>query len=105
MFAALWGELEREIKNVGLPDRAILALSDASLGMRIRNVHYKHLAEVSQVVASRDLKEMVKSGLLIAIGEKRGRTYKASDRIREIAIRIREKEPRGIPDPFQSPQP
>jgi len=104
MFAALWDELEREIKNAGLPDRAILALSDASLGMRVRNVHYKHLAEVSQVVASRDLKEMVKAGLLIAIGEKRGRTYKASEHIRGIAIRIREKEPGRIPDPFESPQ-
>ena len=102
MMATLWDELEREIKAVGLPDRALLALSDAAMNLRVRSVHYKNLAEISQVVASRDLKEMVKAGLLIAIGEKRGRTYKASDRVREIAVRIREKEPRGIPDPFQS---
>jgi Fic family protein len=102
MMAMLWDELEREIKAVGLPDRALLALSDAAMNFRVRSVHYKNLAGLSQVVASRDLKEMVKAGLLIAIGEKRGRTYKASDRIREIAVRIREKEPRGISDPFQS---
>ena len=102
MMATLWGELEREIKNSGLPDRTLLALADAALGWRVRSVHYKNLADISQVVASRDLKEMIKAGFLIAIGEKRGRTYKASDRIREIAVRIREKEPRGIPDPFQS---
>jgi len=102
MMATLWDELEREIKAVGLPDRALLALSDAAMNLRVRSVHYKNLAEISQVVASRDLKEMVKAGILIAIGEKRGRTYKASDRVREIAVRIREKEPRGIPDPFQS---
>jgi Fic family protein len=104
VFASLWEELEREIKQAGLPDRSILALSDASLGMRVRNVHYKHLAELSQVVASRDLKEMVKAGFIVPMGEKRGRTYRASDRIRDIAIRIRKKEPTTIPDPFQSPE-
>lgn len=104
MFSELWGELEAEINKVGLPDRSILALSDASLGLRVRSVHYKNLADVSQVVASRDLKAMVKAGLLVALGEKRGRIYKASDRIRQIAIKIRQKEPRLIEDPFQSPE-
>ena len=102
VMATLWGELEREVRSAGLPDRVLLALADAAVGLRVRSVHYKNLADISKVVASRDLKEMIKAGFLIAIGEKRGRTYKASDQIREIAVRIREKEPRGIPDPFQS---
>jgi Fic family protein len=102
MFSALWGELEEEINKAGLPSRSILALSDASLGWRVRSVHYKNLADISQVVASRDLKAMVKAGLLIAVGEKRGRIYKASERIRQIAVSIREKEPRLVEDPFHS---
>jgi Fic family protein len=104
VFAALWDELEREIKQAGLPDRSILALSDAALGLRVRSVHYKHLAELSQVVASRDLKAMVEAGFLVPMGEKRGRTYRASDGIRDIAVRIRRKEPVTIPDPFQLPE-
>jgi Fic family protein len=104
VLASLWDELEREISRAGLHERCIMALSDASQGMRVRNIHYKNLAEISQVVASRDLKEMVKAGFLVPIGEKRGRTYKASDRIRDIGIRVREKEPKTIPDPFQSPE-
>lgn len=104
MFSALWGELEEEINKAGLPNRSILALSDASLGWRVRSVHYKKLADVSQVVASRDLKAMVKSGLLIAVGEKRGRIYKASDKIRQIAVSIRQKEPLRVEDPFHPPE-
>lgn len=104
MFSALWEELEAEIKKAALPDRSILALSDASLGLRVRSIHYKNLADISQVVASRDLKAMVKAGLLIAVGEKRGRIYKASERIRQIAINIRQKEPRLVEDPFQPPE-
>lgn len=102
MMGALWGELEREIKAAGLPDRSILAVSDAALGWRVRSVHYRRLADVSVTVGSRDLKMMVKAGLLNAIGDKRGRTYMASERIRALAVQIREREPKGIPDPFQS---
>jgi Fic family protein len=102
MFETLWGELETEIKAASLPDRSILALSDAAMGLRVRSSHYKHLAEVSNVVASRDLKALVRAELLVAMGEKRGRTYKASPRILEMAARIRQKEPGLIPDPFQS---
>jgi Fic family protein len=102
MMEALWTELEAEIKKASLPERSILALSDAALGWHVRSVHYRHLADISNVVASRDLKSMVQAGLMVAIGDKRGRTYAASDRIRETAVKIREREPRVIPDPFQS---
>lgn len=102
LLAKLWNELEREIKVLGLPDRVMLALSDAATGLRVRSIHYRHLADISVTVASRDLKEMTKAGLLIAMGEKRGRTYRASDRVRAIAQKIRQQEPGRIPDPFQS---
>ena len=102
LLAKLWDELEREIIAPKLPNRVMLALSDAAIGLRVRSVHYRHLADISNVVASRDLKEMTKAGLLVAIGEKRGRTYMASDRIKEIAQKIRQQEPERIPDPFQS---
>jgi len=102
MIAKLWDQLENEIKQRNLPDRVIYALSDAAMGLSIRSAHYRNAAEVSNIVASRDLKALVDSGLLTAAGEKRGRTYASSDQIRRIWQEIRNSEPRRIPDPFGS---
>lgn len=101
MISRLWNELEREIKSHALPERSILALHDAAVGYYVRSAHYKHIADVSKVVASRDLKALVKSGLLLAKGERRGRIYLASDYLREIAVKISNDEPRQTVDPFQ----
>jgi Fic family protein len=101
MIRRLWDELERVIKTRGLPDRVIFALSDAAMGLRVRSAHYRKNAEVSKVVASRDLKAVVQAGLLIAEGERKGRSYKASDAVRQISLRIRSEEPGKIADPFE----
>lgn len=97
----LWDELEREIEKRSLPDRVIGALADAAMGFRVRSATYRHFAEVSKVVASRDLRALVESGLLIASGERRGRTYRASPEIRELAVKIGDSEPKVIRDPFR----
>jgi Fic family protein len=102
VISKLWDELEREIQKHRLPDRAIFALSDAAMGYLVRSSHYKRIAEVSNVVASRDLKALVMAGLLVAKGERRGRLYYATDYLKAIAQAIRETEPRSIADPFIS---
>ncbi len=95
----LWGELEHEINNRGLPDRTIFALAEAAGGRRIRNATYRPIAEISENVASRDLKQLVDSGLLVPNGERRGRYYTASEFV--LAIREKTREPRSAPeDPF-----
>jgi len=94
----IWDELEFELKNRSLPDRYILALSDAAFGLRIKNATYRSAAEISENVASRDLKELVDIGFLVPAGEKRGRYYEASAWIR--AIRDRSREPKSNLDPF-----
>jgi Fic family protein len=99
-FSKLWDELEREIIEKGLPERSIYAILDAAMGLHVRSAHYRRNAEVSAVVASRDLRNMVESGFLIATGERRGRTYEATDHIVAIAQRIRSEEPHKVPDPF-----
>jgi Fic family protein len=99
-ISRLWDALERDIKKSGLNERSIYALADAAVDMRVRAANYRHMAELSDVVASRDLKAMVRSGLLVPQGERRGRTYMASDAIRQIAVQIRQQEPGGIKDPF-----
>ncbi len=56
------------------------------------------IAEVSENLASRDLKTLVDQGLLVTAGEKRGRYYLASDALK--VIRLKTREPKKDVDPF-----
>jgi Fic family protein len=94
----IWDALELEVKRRGLPERALLALADAAVGLRVRNATYRAAAELSEPAAGRDLKALVEAGLLEAQGEKRGRFYVASPLVR--AIREQAAEPKVMPDPF-----
>ena len=78
------------VKHLGLPERMIFALADAATGLRVRNATYRSSAEVSDNLASRDLKALVEKGLLVADGQTRGRAYIASDPIRKVRSRTRE---------------
>lgn len=86
----VWSELEVLVAKLELPERVILALSDAAFGWKVRNASYRSVADISDQMASRDLKQLVDRGLLIAGGEKRGRFYVASDHLRQIRERLRE---------------
>lgn len=94
----VWDQLEIEIKARGLPDRCILALSDAAFGLRVKNATYRSAAQISENVASRDLKELVDTGFLTSAGEKRGRYYEASQLVK--VMRDRAREPKANIDPF-----
>jgi Fic family protein len=93
----LWDELEVLIKNRALPDRMIFALADAAMGLKVRNATYRSPAEVSDNLASRDLKVLVEQELLIADGQARARAYVASETLKELRNRTR--EPKKIIDP------
>ena len=90
----VWDELERLIGRHGLPERTVYALSDATFGWRVRNAVYRRIAEVSDQVASRDLKQLTDLGLLVATGEKRGRVYVAGKAL--VELRERTREPRRV---------
>jgi Fic family protein len=94
----LWDALEEEAAKSGLPDRVLLALADAATGLRVRNATYRPIAEISDNLASRDLKSLVELGFLVPEGERRGRFYVASERLQ--AIRAKTREPHKIEDPF-----
>jgi Fic family protein len=98
MTQRVWNEIEILADRKGLNDRMIPTLADAAFGYRIRRTHYTNQAEVSEQVASRDLKILVDHGLLVGEGETRGRIYKASPSLSEIYIR--NYEPRTNIDPF-----
>ena len=86
------------IRQLNLPDRADSALIDAAFGYRVTNQRYRGENEISDVVASRDLRRMTDAGLLVPHGERRGRYYVTSEMLRDIREAIRD---RGrAPDPY-----
>ncbi|MHB1447344.1 MAG: Fic family protein [Acidimicrobiales bacterium] len=100
----LWGVLEDLASQNGLPDRVVGALYDASLGLRVRNATYRSSQEeMSENLASRDLRAMVDAGLLIPFGERRGRHYVGAPQVREVYATIR-KQRSSVPedDPFSA---
>lgn len=98
MTQRIWNEVEVLLLRKNVNERALPALVDSAFGYRIRRSHYMNSAEVSEQVASIELRLLVDLGFLIAEGETRGRIYRASDKLREIYLR--NYEPRSIVDPF-----
>jgi Fic family protein len=84
IYQRMWDALEIEINKRGLPDRMLLALSDAAIGYKVRNALYRKAADISELTASRDLKALVDHKLLTPHGERRGRFYKAAPLVRQI---------------------
>jgi len=82
----------------GLPERVHMILFDAALGFRVTNTRHRTDAEISEVVASRDLKRLSDIGLFVPFGEKRGRFYRAGDDLR--AARAMTRIERNIEDPY-----
>lgn len=111
---ALWDRCEQAATEYGLADRTVGALSDAARGWRLRRSLYIKITEsssgepVSAAMATRDLSAMAKAGLLVAVGQKRGRHYEASDELRALWLDIRTSRKRkSIPNPYdqiRSPQ-
>lgn len=97
---ALWQELEQILSRRGLPERLLYAVADAAIGYRVRNSSYRNLAELNEIMASRDLKAAVDSGLLIPDGERRGRVYIGSSELRSIFDKLRREHIKSVPDPF-----
>ena len=103
----LWVRCEELAREHRLPERAVPGLMDAARGMRLRNAAYRAAVatgdggEINELMASRDLRAMVGSGLLVAHGERRGRRYSASPRLRDVAAEVHAARPvRSDVDPF-----
>jgi Fic family protein len=99
----LWTEMEQIVQQHGLPERTLYAICDAATGLRVRNATYRNLAELNDVLASRDLKNAVEAGLLIPSGERRGRLYIGAPQIRAVFDNLNRQYIRSIPDPFTAP--
>jgi len=99
MTQRVWNEIEQLLLSQGLDERSLPTLVNAAFGYKIRRSNYMLEAEVSEQVASRELRVLVDKGLLSAEGETRGRTYTASPMLSSIYLRSYER--RTNVDPFR----
>jgi hypothetical protein len=92
----------------GLPERCAAGLMDLTFGLRLRRGTYRSSVEVaigeevSDLKGSRDLKAMVESGLVEAVGERRGRYYLAGEPLADLRKKVRaSRSPKSHEDPFR----
>jgi len=95
----LMDQLLETVRTHGLPERTALALWDAAHGFHVRNNTYREVAKIKGAIASRDLMELVSVGLLVPIGEKRGRHYKGTLILQEMRKKAKENRPLRV-DPY-----
>jgi Fic family protein len=91
----IWGAIDEARNAGGLPERTMGSLFDAAIGLRIRNASHRKDVEltegeqISNQVATNDLRAMVEAGLIGQRGAKRGTHYVAADRLVEIREKAR----------------
>lgn len=89
-YEVLFDRVAEVARRLRAPDRGLMPLFDATLGLRITNARYRADAEVSELLASRDLKRLADTGLLVPHGEKRGRFYLAGPEISGLRAAVRQ---------------
>ncbi|MFZ3035417.1 MAG: hypothetical protein WA138_15570, partial [Parvibaculum sp.] len=88
-FEKIYKDILEVLAKNKLPSRMYSALMDAALGLRIRAGRYREEHELSDVVASRDLRKLSNLELIIPHGERRGRYYTGSTPIKMIAAKYK----------------
>ena len=98
-----YGRIYQDIQKLSavskLPERAYSALMDAAVGLRVRAGGYRTENDISDVVASRDLKKMTDLDLLVPHGARRGRYYTGAKALLDIANK--QKVSTRAADPYQ----
>lgn len=98
-YGRVYSEIAKIAKDRGLNERTSFALIDGAMGFRVRAGQYRIEHELSDVVASRDLRKLCDEELMIPHGERRGRYYTGSKELIEIA---RAHKPSGrADDPYE----
>ena len=83
-----------------IPDRALDALYTALLGFRLRRPTYVEQTGVDERTASRDLRALSDAGLLLAVGETKGRHYVAGEALRDVGRALGPSAPLEDPYPW-----
>jgi len=84
-YGRVYEGVDKIMRERGLHDRMAHALMDGALRLRVRAGQYKEENNISDVVASRDLRRLCDEGLMVPHGEKRGRYYIGSELMIEMA--------------------
>lgn len=84
-YAALYREITKIQAAHKLPERTYVPLMDGAAGFRVKAAPYREESEISDVVASRDLKKLCDLDLLVPFGERRGRYYAGGKELRRMA--------------------
>jgi Fic family protein len=92
--------IDRIIRERALLERMAISMVDAAFGFKIRAGQYQKDNDVSDVVASRDLRKLCELGLLQPVGEKRGRYYVAGKPLQAIYKQARIDDVRAA-DPYE----
>ena len=105
---AVWDSCEQLVGRHGLASRSVGGLADAARGWILRRALYVKITklttgdEISDNTATSDLAAMVSAGLLHPLGERRTRTYEATDELRSVWQRIhRQRPPLETTDPYE----
>ena len=88
-FDKVYEDIQALAQTHRLAERHLFLLMDASTGLRVRAARYRAENDLSDVVASRDLRKLSDLGLLVPHGEKRGRFYSGAQILQDIAARHR----------------
>lgn len=97
-YEQLYDMIENIVAEHGLNKRMSLPLFDCALGMSLTNARYQEDAEVTNHIATRDLRTLSDLGLLDARGETRARKYHAGKQLLEARRRVRIERP--VRDPY-----
>lgn len=95
--SALFDLVEGIISRKKLDERMAVPLAEAARGMRLTNERYQKDADVTQYIASRDLKKLSEVGLIEPVGENRGRFYRAGAELRLVRNIVRRVQPIANP--------
>lgn len=91
----IWVAVDELREAEDLPERVMGSLFDVAIGLRIRNASHRkgveltEQVEISNQVATNDLRRMVQAGLVDQRGSKRGTYYVAADPLVEVREKIR----------------
>lgn len=95
----MWQAFDEVISEFGLPERVAEELFDAAIGFRIRRSTYVRRAGIEQRTATRDLARLTEVGLLVPVGETKGRHYVMGERLAGLRRAVLEKRP-PLADPY-----
>jgi Fic family protein len=95
----IWAAVDERRAATGLDERNLSTLYKATVSNRVDRSDHLGAANVSERVASTDLKRMVDAGLLVAVGEKRGRYYVANEELVALRAALSKPQP-AVGNPF-----